>query len=125
MTAHTGVQAPRPLARIIGAEPNKGHFQDALLSLGTAHTHFGHVEVCLTYSVQSTSVVCGHQSVLMSWQQLQMHWCQDTLKPYRHLCALQTCIVLRLADLFDQALVLWTSTSLYYTQVCTAVRLMD
>lgn len=39
----------------MGAEPNKGHFQDALLSLGTAHTHFGHVQVCFTSAVHLQS----------------------------------------------------------------------
>lgn len=46
---HAGTQTPRPMASTmgVGAEPNKGHLQDALLGLGAAHTHFGHVQVCL------------------------------------------------------------------------------
>ena len=48
---HAGTQTPRPTVSTMGAEPNKGHFQDALLSLGTAHTHFGHVQVSSTSAV--------------------------------------------------------------------------
>ena len=36
-----------------GAEPGKGHFQDALLGLGSVHAHFGHIQVCRTTSQHS------------------------------------------------------------------------
>ncbi len=41
-------QTARPTGGAAGAEPSKGHLQDALLTLGSAHAHFGHVQVSQT-----------------------------------------------------------------------------
>ena len=63
---HVGTQTPRPVASTMGVEPNKGHFQDALLSLGTAHTHFGHVQVCSTSAVHSfTCITIDNDTIII------------------------------------------------------------
>ena len=80
----TGTQTPRPLGGPIGTEANRGHLQDALLSLGTAHTHFGHVQVgsssntahCLQASVAPTSLslTCPESRRELAWCALHVQW---------------------------------------------------
>ena len=53
---HPGTQTPRPMASTLGVEPNKGHLQEALLSLGSAHTHFGHVQVFVSHLLYEPSM---------------------------------------------------------------------
>ena len=49
-------QTARPPGGAAGAEPSKGHLQDALLTLGSAHAHFGHVQVSHTSGLISQLV---------------------------------------------------------------------
>ncbi len=67
-------QTARPTGGAAGAEPSKGHLQDALLTLGSAHAHFGHVQVnqasglisllALVYKVM-TCKVAAHNTLLV------------------------------------------------------------
>ena len=45
MLVYGAGQVARPASSTAGTEPSKGHFQDALLTLVSAHAHFGHVQV--------------------------------------------------------------------------------
>ncbi|KAL3146194.1 hypothetical protein ABBQ32_002900 [Trebouxia sp. C0010 RCD-2024] len=56
----TGTQTPRPIASTMGVEPNKGHLQEALLSLGAAQTHFGHVQEALLALNEAVRIAQQH-----------------------------------------------------------------
>ncbi len=55
---NAGGQPARPVGITAGAEP-KGHFQDALLSLGSAHAHFGHVQVWFRTALFADFALCS------------------------------------------------------------------
>ena len=62
----TGSQTPRPLVGNLAADPSRGHLQDALLSLGTAHTHFGHVQVTIACAACHLQLTVG-AGILWAW----------------------------------------------------------
>ncbi|KAL0019066.1 hypothetical protein WJX79_009117 [Trebouxia sp. C0005] len=53
-------QTARPTGGAAGAEPSKGHLQDALLTLGSAHAHFGHVQEALLALNEAVRIAQQH-----------------------------------------------------------------